>query len=342
MSASPETGATSDTAEKAAEVPRVRRRRRSALRDRAEIALFRLAAGGLALLPPPLARRAGAKGARLAFAFLPGRRRILTANLSAAFPKKPPEEIAAIARRSIDVFASALVDFLGTSRLSREELLARVSVEGQENLRAARARGKGVFLLSAHFGSWEIGALVAGLLGEPIAPVARPLDNPYLEEELSRRRRQFGNRPISKRDAARELLRAMARNETVAILVDQNVIAREAIFVPFFGRAAATTPSLALLQLKTGAAVVPVFTWPLEDGRYRLEFERPILPEEFGDADVDREERVRRATARYMEATEAAVRRAPHAWLWIHDRWKTRPPPARETEDERRDAEHGT
>ena len=304
------------------------RKRRSALRHRAELLLFRLAAGFLALLPPSAARRAGRAAARAAFALLSSRRRILSRNLTAAFPDEPPERIASIASASIGGFASALVDFLETGRMSREELLSRVSVVGEENLRAARARGKGVFLLSAHIGNWEIGALVAGMLGEPIAPVVRPLDNPLLEEELDRLRRRFGNRPVPKKQATRELLRAMARNETVAILVDQNVLPREAVFVPFFGRPAATTPSLALLQLKTGAAVVPVFTWPEADGRYRLDFETPILPEEFGGTAIDREERVRRATARYMAVTEAAVRKDPAAWLWVHNRWKTRPVPA--------------
>jgi len=305
---------------------RSRKRRRSALRDRAELALFRAAAGGLALLPPAAARRAGRAAARIVFSFLRWRPKILLDNLTAAFPDEPAGRIASIGRGSIEGFASAPVDVRRTGRLSREELLSRVAVEGDESLRAARSRGKGVFLLSAHFGSWEVGALVAGLLGEPIAPVARPLDNPLLEEELSKLRRRFGNRPISKRQAAKELLRAMARNETVAILVDQNVLPREAVFVPFFGQSAATTPSLALIQLKTGAAVVPVFTWPAADGRYRLKFERPILPEEFGDADVDRDERVRRATARYMEVTETAIRKDPAAWLWLHNRWKTSPP----------------
>lgn len=308
--------------------PRSSRKRRSALRDRAELLLFRLAASGLALLPPAAARQTGRAAARAAFALLSSRRRILFGNLTAAFPDEPPERIASIAAASIGGFATALVDFLETARMSRDELLSRVSVVGEENLRAARARGKGVFLLSAHIGNWEIGALVAGMLGEPIAPVVRPLDNPLLEEELGRLRRRFGNRPVPKKQATRELLRAMARNETVAILVDQNVLPREAVFVPFFGRPAATTPSLALLQLKTGAAVVPVFTWPETDGRYRLDFETPILPEEFEGAGVDREERVRRATARYMAVTEAAVRKDPAAWLWVHNRWKTRPVPA--------------
>ena len=302
------------------------KRRRSPLRQRAELLLFRIATTGLALLPRAAARRALRTAARAAFSLLPRRRRILQKNLAEAFPGKSPAEIEAIAAGSIDGFASSLVDFLETARSSREDLLSRVSVIGEDNLESARARGKGVFLLSAHFGSWEIGALVAGLLGEPISPVARPLDNPLLERELDRLRRRFGNRPIAKREAAKELLRAMSRNETVAILVDQNVLPREAVFVPFFGRPAATTPALARIQLRTGAAVVPVFTWPEGNGRYRLEFETPILPEEFWDGGLDRDERVRRATARYMEVTEAAIRRNPAAWLWIHDRWKTRPP----------------
>lgn len=264
--------------------------------------------------------------ARLAISVAPSRRRILLGNLTAAFPEKSAEEVQDIARRSVEGFAAGLVDFLETGRLSADELRARVSIAGEEHLAAARARGRGVFLLSAHFGSWEIAALAAGLMGEPIALLVRTLDNPLLEEELSRLRRRFGNRPIPKKEAARELLRTMARNESVAILVDQNVIPREAIFVPFFGRLAATTPALALLHLKTGASVVPVFMWPEAGGRYRMEFERPILAEEFGGPDVDRDERVRAATARYMSVIEAAIRRAPEAWLWIHDRWKSRPP----------------
>ena len=324
MSASPP-AASPPPAQSAPGAPRPSRKGRSALRDRAELLLFRVASGGLALLPARAARRAGRAAARAAFSLLSSRRRILLRNLAAAYPDDPAERIASIAAASIDGFASALVDFLQTGRMSRDQLLSRVSVVGEENLRAARARGKGVFLLSAHIGNWEIGALVAGMLGEPIAPVVRPLDNPLLEEELGRLRRRFGNRPVPKKQASRELLRAMSRNETVAILVDQNVLPREAVFVPFFGRPAATTPSLALLQLKTGAAVVPVFTWPEADGRYRLDFETPIFPEEFGGTGVDREERVRRATARYMAVTEAAVRKDPAAWLWVHNRWKTQP-----------------
>ncbi|HZI65360.1 MAG TPA: lysophospholipid acyltransferase family protein [Thermoanaerobaculia bacterium] len=326
MSAPPDAAAEPPPFPDTAARGRRRKRRRSVLRQRAELALFRLATGALRLLPPPDARRAAAAAARLALWIGSSRRRILLKNLAAAFPEKSAGEIEDIARRSIEGFAAALVDFLETGRLSAEEIRSRVSIAGAEHLAAARARGRGVFLLSAHFGSWEIAALAAGLMGEPIALLVRTLDNPLLEEELARLRRRFGNRPIAKKEAARELLRTMARNESVAILVDQNVIPREAVYVPFFGRLAATTPALALLHLKTGASVVPVFMWPEGDGRYRMEFERPILAAEFGGPEVEREERVRRATARYMEVIEAAIRREPHAWLWLHDRWKSRPP----------------
>ncbi len=316
----------SATAREAPAPPASPLRWRSLLRHRAEHTLFRLAEGVVKRLPREGSANLGRRIAKIYFAFGQSRRRILLENLAAAFPEKPPEEIEGIAQDCLDSFGATLMDFLGSSQLSREEILTRVTVVGQEHLERARARGKGVFLLSAHFGSWEIGAVRAGLLGEPIASVVRPLDNPLLEQELSRLRTRLGNRLIQKRDAAKEILRAMRSNQTVAILVDQNVLAEEAVFVPFFGRLAATTPSLALLQLKTDAAVVPVFTWPLGGGRYRLEFERPILACDFDAPEADRSERVLRATARYMAVTENAIRENPAAWLWMHNRWRTRPP----------------
>jgi len=302
------------------------RPRRSALRHRTELALFRGAVGLLRLLPDDAATGAGRLAARALFRLAPSRRRILLKNLLASYPEKNSAEIATVARGCVETFGATFVDFLLATDLPREEFLARAPVTGVEHLQAARARGKGVFLLSAHFGSWEIGALAVGLLGEPIASVVRPLDNPLLEAELTRRRTRFGNRVIVKKEAAREILRALRVNGTVAMLIDQNVLEREAIFVPFFGRPAATTPSLALFQLKTGAAVCPVFTWPIGGGRYETRFEQPIWPEEFDLPGLSREARVQRATARYLEAIEAVIRKKPSAWLWMHNRWRTRPP----------------
>ena len=263
--------------------------------------------------------------ARLYVRLAPSRRKILLGNLSAAFPELAPREIAALARASLENFGAAFLEFLNSPRLSRQEIEDRVTVTGAEHLEAARARGKGVFLLSAHFGNWELGAVRAGLLGHPIASVMRPLDNPRLEEELAWRRTRFGNRLIRKKEAAREILRALRDGGSVAIMIDQNVLPDEGVFVPFFGRLAATSPSLALLQMKTDAAVVPAFAWPRGKGRYRLTFEEPIVSAEFEPAG-GRDERIARATARFMAVTESAIRRDPSAWLWMHNRWRTRPP----------------
>jgi KDO2-lipid IV(A) lauroyltransferase len=297
---------------------------RSPARHRVELALLRLAAALVRVLPEGAGQALGRGLGRSSIRVGRSRRRILYDNLAAAFPEKPPEEISRIARESAATLGAAFVEFLQVSAMSEEQIRSRIRVVGEENLREARARGKGVFILSAHLGGWELGAIRAGLMGEPIAPVVRPLDNPLLERELARRRMRLGNRLISKREAARDILRALRRGETVAILIDQNVLAREAVFVPFFGRLAATTPALALLQRKTGAPVVPVFTWPQGGGRYRLEFEKPIYAEEF-EAIPDRDAAALAATARYMEVTEEAVRKDPAAWLWMHNRWRTRP-----------------
>jgi Kdo2-lipid IVA lauroyltransferase/acyltransferase len=302
-----------------------RRRARSRQRHAAELFLFRLAAGILTRLPGAARESLTRRLARLSLRFGRSRRHILFENLAIALPDLAPGEIERLARESVEAVGVGFVEFLELSELSEDQIRARVRVVGEDHLRAARARGKGVFLLSAHFGGWEIGAIRAGLIDEPIASVVRPLDNPLLERELARRRTRLGNRLIAKRDAARDILRALRQGGTVAILVDQNVLEREAVFVPFFGRLAATTPALALFQLKTGAAVVPSFCWAEGGGRYRLEFEKPIYAEEFR-ATSDRDEAVRKATARYTEVTEAVIRKAPAAWLWMHNRWRTRPP----------------
>ena len=194
---------------------------------------------------------------------------------------------------------------------------------GEENIRAAYSAGKGVLVFSAHFGHWEAGALLLGHLGYPLAVVTRPLDNPILERLLARARRGTGNAVIHKRRAVREILKTLATGSGVAILIDQD--AREdGVFVPYFGRPAATTPTLALLALRTGAPVLPVFTRMEPDGRIEVHAEPPVVVQ----PTEDREEDVVRFTAACTAIVESWVRREPAQWLWMHRRWKTLPPGA--------------
>jgi len=292
------------------------------IRHRIERAAVRGTIGALSLSSDAFRLNLARAAARLYFRLGTRRRTIAIENLRRAFPELAPPEAIAIARRCAENFGSVFFDFLAASRLSREELSAAVEIEGKDHYLGAVARGRGVFLLSAHFGNWEIGALAAGLLASPIASVVRPLDNPLLDLDLSRLRGKFGNRTIGKKHAAREILREMRAGGTVAILIDQNVLAREAVFVPFFGRPAATSSALALLQKKTDAAVVPVFCRPRGSGRYVLRFEPPIVLGSLPDPELS----VEALTARYTRVTEDAVRAEPELWLWMHNRWRTRPP----------------
>lgn len=246
--------------------------------------------------------------------------RVARENLGAAFPDAPPAERERILRACWRHFGRITMDALAFPRLTPEDVGRILVPDGEENIREAFAAGKGVLVFSAHFGHWEAGAILMGQMGLPFAVITRPLDNPILERLLERLRRGSGNAVIHKRRAVRETLRALAAGSGVAILIDQDA-RDDGVFVPYFGRDASTTPTLALLALRTGAPVLPVFARVASNGRIVVRAEPPFVavPTE------DRNEDVRRFTARCTGIVENWVRRYPEQWLWMHRRWKTRP-----------------
>lgn len=211
-------------------------------------------------------------------------------------------------------------DTLNFPKFSAASIGTVVRYEGLEHIRAAYARGKGVLLFSAHYGHWELVALMQGYLDLPLVLITRPLDNPVLEKRLARLRAVSGNVIIHRRGAVREMVKAIRRGMGVAIVIDQDA-RRRGIFVPFFGRPSSTTPTLAAMALKTGAAVVPVFSVPQPDGSYAVTYEREIDIEDTGDREAD----VYRITAHCTAIIERWVRKHPDVWLWMHRRWKTIP-----------------
>jgi KDO2-lipid IV(A) lauroyltransferase len=166
-------------------------------------------------------------------------------------------------------------------------------------------------------------AYLQGLRGLPLDLVTRRLDNPALERLLARRRRASGNRILHKHTAVRGILRSLGERRGVAIVIDQNVRSGSRVFVPFFGRLAATTPTLALVALRTGAPVVPVFSVPGRGAAYRIVYLPPVEVPSSGDRDRD----VLELTSACTAIIERWVRRHPECWLWMHDRWKSRPGP---------------
>jgi len=217
-------------------------------------------------------------------------------------------------------FGRITADSMALSHMPVERLQSLVDYEGLEHIRAAYAQGRGVLVFSGHFGNWEMTAMMQGYLGLPLGLVARPLDNPDLERLLARLRERSGNRIIHKRNAVREMLRAVRNKQGVAIVIDQDARS-DGVFVPFFGRLASTTPTLALLAIRTGAVVIPSFSVPLDNGRYRVVYEPPVEVPSSGDRDRD----VLELTAACTAIIEEWVRRYPEQWLWMHRRWKTTP-----------------
>jgi KDO2-lipid IV(A) lauroyltransferase len=254
----------------------------------------------------------------LAFYVLDGpHRRITRDNLAAAFPVRSARERRALARGVFAHFGRLLLELLKFSTLTPEQMLARVEFEGDEYARQAYAQGRGVFFFTGHFGFWEVCGIVHALKLAPIGLLARPLDNPLLNDLLEQVREATGNTVIYRRGALRRVLRLLEANQGVAILIDQHTHEPDAVLVEFFSRKAATTSSLAALALRTGAPAIPVLAIPIGSGRYRMIYEHPVEVPPPTAADP-----VREFTQRCTDVLEMYVRRYPDLWLWMHRRWR--------------------
>jgi KDO2-lipid IV(A) lauroyltransferase len=253
-------------------------------------------------------------------------RRIALANLAFAFPARTEAERRAIARAMFRHFGRLLLELLKFASLSKGEQLALVDWEGEERVRLAQAQGKGVLFCTGHFGFWEQQALAHALTLDPMAVMARALDNPRLHALLDRIRTSNGNSVLYRHGAVRKALRLLADGKSIGILIDQHMTSPDAIQVDFFGRSAATTSTLAALAIRTGAPVVPLFAFPLPGGRYRMIYEHPVEPPPLDSPDA-----VREFTQRCTDVLEMHVRRHPELWLWMHRRWRGVPGAASES-----------
>ena len=248
--------------------------------------------------------------------------RIAADNLRQAFPEWDEERVLRTARGVYAHFGTVLFDILWMEGRSAEELLALTDVEGLEMARAAVASGRGVVCPTGHFGNWEFQGVASALLLGPFSVVARPLDNPELDRRLVGLRTATGNTVIYKKKALGQIMRTIREGGVVAIVIDQNVQAKDGIFVDFFARAACTTTVAAALALKTGCMIVPVHCPLGPDGRYRMVYGPAVEWKGKGRGKKD----VADLTQHLTSIVEEWVREHPEQWLWLHRRWKTRPP----------------
>lgn len=283
--------------------------------------VMRLCLWVLQKLPRSWVRKIGGIVGRMIHILDGKHRRLALSNLKMALGNTlTTSKRKAIIRKTFAHFGTVFFDFIHLAYLEKEKRQRLYTAEGEEHIQKAINEGKGILLFTAHFGLWEIAPSLINTLGQ-LHVVARPMDNQILEQELTKLRGRLGSKVISKFNASRQILRSLRANEMVAILIDQNVLENEAVFVDFFGKKAATTPSLATFHLRTGAPVIPVFTYPQSDGTFQIKIFPPVKIPLSGTFEQD----VFELTQVYTQIIEQQIRIHPEFWFWLHNRWKTRP-----------------
>ncbi len=274
-------------------------------------------------LPYPLVSSGGRLFGGLVFRLAGGERRKTLESLATAFPDRGETERARMAQAAWKNLGRNLFEVAHWTGWGRERILAQVvRAEGLENIDQALARGRGIFIVTGHLGNWE---LLGGYLGGRYkgSAVARKLYDPRFDELINRFRvEKMGASAMIKRGTAlRGILEALRDNQLILVLCDQDT-GRDGVFVPFFGRPAWTQSGYVRVAQKTGAALVPGFLVRGADGRFELHIEKEIKAPRNGDKEKDAVEATRRVT----EVMEKYVRAYPDQWMWMHQRWKTRPP----------------
>ena len=219
---------------------------------------------------------------------------------------------------------------LGRTAVEHARLLAgrttdlrdRLTVSGEEHVARTRQGGRGVILITGHFGYWELLGATVALLGHPITVVAKKLHNPAVDRLMHAGRERLGMAVASMDSAPPAILKALRRNECVGLLADQDA-GPGGVFVEFLGLRASTYQGPALFALRTGAPIVPCFIIRSGPERHRVCFETPIEATPTGDEPAD----IARITQAYTDVLARYILDYPDHWFWVHRRWKT-PVPA--------------
>ena len=286
---------------------------------RAQHVLFMGAVGLARLLGDGGSAAVGGTLGKLGYFPLRFRRPLVEKHLRWAFPDRDDAWLRKTARAAYAHLGREAIATIRLARMSRDDVLARTTVIGLDEFRAALAEGNGLVLASGHVGNHEIGAAALAARGIPLDLVVQRQRNPLFDEALIESRRRLGLGVIDRFQATRLAIKALRGGRAVAFAADQNA-GKAGVFVPFFGRLASTHRGAALFAVKTGA---PLFLGTsLRRGHgYEVLLQRVDVPRDGALDDV-----VFRLTVAFTERLEAVVRQAPEQYLWLHRRWKTRPP----------------
>jgi KDO2-lipid IV(A) lauroyltransferase len=269
--------------------------------------------------------RLGERLGVLAFYLLRPQRRVAMVNLRIAFPDESDAERLAILREACRNLGRMGAEFCHMYRVTPENVADRVTFADPAFWEANRGiiGTRGILALTGHFGNWELLAHAMGMYGHPVHLIHRPFRNPHFTRFVAEERSRAGTGQISKRNAAWEAMRVLRQCGIVAVPYDQNATGRWGVFAEFFGVPASTHPGLPRLAVLSGAPVFPVFL-VRKGGSPRHEI--LILPEVPLVRDGDSREALVENARRLNRVFEDVVRRYPDHWIWMHKRWRTRPP----------------
>ncbi len=254
-------------------------------------------------------------------------RKIALANLRAAFPEAPDPALRRVARRSFQHMIMVGAEVLQMNRLTQFNAFFKHFElgEGMQEYFALLSENRPCLVVGGHFGNWELGAYCMAAMGYPTVSVGRPLDNPLLDKHIRRLREAAGQAILSKFGMTELAMSHLERGMRLAFPADQDA-GRRGFFVPFFGRKASVYKSIAYLALEQQAPIIVGGAYRLGD-RFRY---RGVVTDVIDPADYERGlDGAVAITARFTAALERLVRMAPDQYLWVHRRWKTRPPEER-------------
>jgi len=273
------------------------------------------------ILPFKLVQRLGKLFGIFAFNFIPYRKKVALENLRKSFPEKSDKEIKKILKSAYVNLGITLFEFMKFTDLKISDLDGFVKFENFGVVAKALEKGKGLILMSGHFGNWELSAIATGIkIGKPLNVIVKKQRNKFVDGEINKWRCWFGNKVIPMEKAFRESLRILSEGGIVALLADQSA-PKEGLYVNFLGRPASTFAGPAIMSIRTGAPIVMGFAIREGNYGYRIVFEKiDFIPSENEDEDIIK------LTQLHTSMLEKYIRLYPDHWLWFHRRWKHQPP----------------
>jgi len=272
------------------------------------------------LLPEGFSLWLGRQLGRVVFHLDREHQKVALHNLHIAFSQEKSErEIRDIARRTFQNLGMVAVEFFRIPTMDVETFKKRVTVEGLEGALKLLEKKRGVLLLLSHFGNWELMGMVSKVIDHPIMVIAKPVKkNRWVDQLITKVREKAGLEVIPPEKASRKVIRALSQNRVVGILIDQRAKRSEGVWADFFGRKAPTTPGLAVLAMRTGAPILPVFMIRNGYQKYHLLIKEALELVHTGDVKKD----VEVNTQLINHILESMIRRYPDQWFWVHRRWE--------------------